>query len=84
MSYCYITKSRKNGKFYIGSTTDLNRRLRQHQLGHTRTTKILEAFDLVYFEEFDNIQEARNREKKLKSYKSHKYIEWLIGKDKCP
>lgn len=58
----------------------MQRRLKQHKQGSTRTTKVLEAYNLVYQEEFDNIADARNREKKLKSYKSRKYIEWLIEK----
>jgi hypothetical protein len=37
--------------------------------------------ELAYIEEFKTIDESRQREKKLKSYKSKKYIEWLINKD---
>jgi len=80
MCWTYVLKSRLNGKFYIGSTNDLERRVKQHLAGKTRTTKVLQAFDLVYSEEYDSILKARLRGKKLKLYKSHKYIEWLISK----
>ena len=76
----YILKNESTGRFYIGSTNNLKRRLKQHKQGLTRTTKILKTYTLVYTEEFDSIIEARKREKKLKSYKSKKYLEWLINK----
>lgn len=82
MSWLYILKNNETGRYYIGSTSDLERRVKQHLRGHTRTTKVLGADTLVYTEEYSTITEARNREKKLKSYKSKKYIEWLINKPK--
>ena len=77
----YILKSLA-GRYYIGSTSDLARRLKQHKLGYTRTTRILKTNELVYEEDFETILQARIREKKLKSYKSKKYIEWLINKSR--
>lgn len=79
MCWLYILRS-ENGRYYIGSTKNLERRLKQHRLGYTRTTKVLKTNELVYKEEFDNITLARIREKQLKSYKSKRYIEWLIDK----
>ncbi len=57
---------------------DLERRLKEHNAGKTRTTKILRTLELVYTETYNTLEEARQREKKLKSYKSKKYITWLI------
>ncbi len=76
----YILHNPETDRFYIGSTSDLERRLKQHRKGYTRTSRILETNDLVYKEEFETLIEARSREKKLKSYKSKKYIKWLISK----
>lgn len=78
MPFVYILKNKTTGRYYIGSTDNMERRLKQHKSGYSRTTKILGTNDLVYKEEFKDITEARLREKKLKSYKSKKYIEWLI------
>ncbi len=80
MFWMYILHNPETDRFYIGSTNDLERRLKQHLKGYTRTTRILETYRLVYKEQFSTLEEARLREKKLKSYKSKKYIKWLISK----
>jgi len=69
MCWLYILKNEFTGRYYIGSTSGLRRRLKQHLSGLTRTTRILKIHTLVYSEKYDNIHEARLREKKLKSYK---------------
>lgn len=79
----YILKNSKTNRYYIGSTINIERRIKQHILGHTRTTRILGTYELVYKEDYDkedydNVVDARLREKKLKSYKSKKYLQWLI------
>ena len=79
MFYLYILKNEQTGRFYIGSTSDLDRRLKQHLSGRTRTTRVLKTFKLVYKEKYSTLLEARNRERKLKSYKSSKYLNWLIN-----
>ncbi len=78
MFYLYILKNEQTDRFYIGSTNNLERRLSEHLKGKVRTTKVLKSYELVYFEEFLTDHEARMREKELKSYKSKKYITWLI------
>ncbi len=80
MCWLYILKNELTGRFYIGSTNNLDRRLKEHASGKTRTTRVLETNKLVYKELYTNIEEARSREKKLKSYKSKKYLEWLISR----
>lgn len=79
MCWMYILKNEETNRYYIGSTTDLKRRLKQHKSGQTKTTRMLRTLKLVYSEYFDKIENARERELKLKSYKSKKYLEWLIG-----
>lgn len=81
MCWMYILKNGITDRYYVGSTNDLKRRLQQHKSGQTRTTRVLGTYDLVYSEEYSNIFEARLREKKLKSYKSKKYLKWLIEKN---
>lgn len=78
MYYLYILKNPITDRYYIGSTNNIERRLKEHISGKTRTTRILQTYTLVYKEGYNSEKEAREREKKLKSYKSKKYIEWLI------
>lgn len=78
MCYVYILRNEQTDRYYIGSADNIDRRMKQHLNGTTRTTKVLGTKELVYIEEFDTILEARSRERKLKSYKSKKYIKLLI------
>ena len=80
MPWVYILENRLTERFYIGSTIDIDRRLNEHIKGKTRTTRVLKTNELVYKEFYNTISEARLRERKLKSYKSKKYIKWLISK----
>ena len=79
MFYVYILKNNDTDRYYIGSTSNLERRLKEHSKGKTRTTRILGTNELVYTEVYKTEKEARDREKKLKSYKSKKYIKCLIS-----
>lgn len=79
MAWVYILNNKVTDRYYIGSTIDLKRRLKEHIKGKTRTTKILQTFELVYKEFYNTVADARSREKKLKSYKSKRYLKWLIN-----
>lgn len=78
MAWLYILANKETDRYYIGSTNDIIRRTNQHLIGKTRTTRVLKTNVLVYKEEYKTLAEAKNRERKLKSYKSKKYIKWLI------
>ncbi|HMA61430.1 MAG TPA: GIY-YIG nuclease family protein [bacterium] len=78
--YLYILQSKKNGRFYIGQTKDIQDRLQRHNVGHSKSTKPHRPWELVYSEEYSTRSEAVKREYKLKSKKSRKYIEYLIEK----
>jgi len=66
--YVYIMASHKNGSLYTGMTNDLIRRVEEHKLdknpkSHTSRYNIKR---LVYFEIYDNPEEAIAREKFVK------------------
>lgn len=79
MYVVYVLKSLKNGRFYIGSTSNLEKRLRYHNLGLNRSTRYNKPWILVYKENFLNKTEAIKREIFIKKQKSRKYIEKLIN-----
>ena len=62
--YVYILASRIGGTLYIGVTNDLIRRIGEHKLKVAKSfTKKYEVTRLVYFEIFDQIKHAIQREK---------------------
>ena len=59
---------------YVGMTIDLGRRLKEHNSGRTRSNRAYRPFEIVYVEEKTSREEARDREKYLKSAAGKKYI----------
>lgn len=75
--FVYILQDIK-GKFYIGSTNDLERRLKQHQRGHTQTTNRMQQPTIKLIQEYKTLKGARSVEKKIKKLKRRDYIERMI------
>jgi putative endonuclease len=65
--YVYVLKSVENWRFYVGMTENVQRRLQEHNSGKTKSTKGYKPWVLVFTEEFDSRELAREREKYLKS-----------------
>jgi putative endonuclease len=67
--YVYILASRIGGTLYIGVTNDPIRRVAEHRLKSVKgLTKKYEVDKLVYFEQFDDAENAIGREKQLKKW----------------
>jgi putative endonuclease len=67
--YVYILASRIGGTLYIGVTNDLVRRVFEHRLKQVKSfTREYGVHRLVYFEQFDDAENAIRREKRLKKY----------------
>ena len=65
--YTYILYSLKDGGYYIGFTSNLKLRLREHAKGSVESTKLRTPFKLIHYEYFINEDDAKAREKFLKS-----------------
>lgn len=74
MWYVYLLKSKKTDKWYIGSTMNLQKRILNHNLGKNKSTKHGAPWKLIYCEISLNINDARAREKYLKSGMGRKYL----------
>lgn len=81
MSYfVYAIYNQKHGKFYIGQTFDIEKRLADHN------NKVLKGYTsrfdgnwmLIYKEETPSRQEALKREKQLKSFRGREFIKQYI------
>ncbi len=80
--YVYILTNVGKNVLYIGVTNDLTRRLREHRTNHDSINAFTYKYNcyyLVYYEEFNNIDQAVEREKQLKGLKRFKK-EDLINK----
>jgi len=79
--YVYLLASKIRGTLYIGITNDLQRRVYEHKMGiKTGFTFKYGVNRLVYFETFQDLNEAIDREKKLKKWNRAWKIE-LLEKD---
>ena len=76
--YVYILRSKKNSRYYIGSTNDVARRVKQHELGYVYSTKRMLPLDVVLVKRFDSLLKARQEERRLKKLKSRKLIEKIV------
>ena len=74
MFYTYVLKSKKYDKWYTGSTKDLRKRLKLHNDGKSMYTKKYKPYDLIYYEACLNEEDARSREKYLKSGMGIRYL----------
>jgi len=80
IGYVYILRCR-GGKFYTGSTKDLEWRLHRHQLGEgANFTKKRLPFELVYVEEFDRVDYAFKREKQIQGWSRKKKLALIEGR----
>jgi putative endonuclease len=78
MPYAYILQSESTGRYYVGSTNDLERRVSEHLRSHSLATRGRGPWKVVYKEEFPSLLEARRRELQIKRWKSAKLISELI------
>jgi putative endonuclease len=78
----YILQSHKNGRYYIGSTSNLTERIIYHNSGKVKATKNQTPWEIKYFHPCLNITIARQIEYKLKKLKRRDYIEGIIRDQK--
>ena len=72
--YTYVLLSLKDGKFYMGYTNDLRRRVEEHNSGKNISTKPRRPLELIYYEACLNEQDARQREKYFKNTIGRRYL----------
>jgi len=72
--FTYVLQSKADGKFYTCFTSDLERRLNDHNSGKVYSTKKRIPLELVCFEFCLNIDDAIHREKYLKTTYGKRYI----------
>lgn len=80
MWWVYALYNKKVSKIYIGYSSNVERRLKEHneKRGRHYTAKQKGEWFLVYKEELQTKREALKREKQQKSYQGRRFIKNLI------
>ena len=78
MYFVYVLKSIKCGVFYKGMTDDLERRLKEHFRGNSKTTSKYLPLELVFVQICESRLEARKLEKYLKSGYGREIIKEIL------
>ena len=66
MFYFYILKSTINKSFYFGSSSNLKKRLSDHNKGKCKSTKNGKPYELIYYEAYIEKRLAIKRELHIK------------------
>jgi putative endonuclease len=77
--FAYVIKSKNRDYFYKGHCRDLQKRLLQHNSGMTASIRPFIPFEIVYFEEFESLQEAIKREKYFKSSRGREFLKKILS-----
>jgi len=68
MFHVYIIRSKKAGSIDIGYTADLKRRIKEHNNSDNQSTKGKIPVELVYYEAYKSIKDAKYQESNLKRF----------------
>jgi len=74
MQYTYVLRSKKDGNWYTGCTSDLKKRFKEHNNKQVESTKKRIPFEIIYFECCINKEDAFTRERYLKSGMGKRYL----------
>ena len=80
----YILQSSTSGRYYIGHTDEMARRVIEHNLGMAKYTRREKPWKIVYVENYSTRSAAMKREMEIKRKKSRTYIERLIKAGERP
>ena len=72
--FVYSLLSLKDGGLYIGMTSDVSRRVDEHNRGYHRSTRVRAPFEVIYAKEFHSRPVARRHEKFLKSTRGREML----------
>jgi predicted GIY-YIG superfamily endonuclease len=67
MYFVYIIKSDKDGSYYVGTTMDVNNRLREHNSGSSKYSSSKIPFQLIWYCGFNDKKKAYEFERYLKA-----------------
>jgi len=82
--FVYILRSESTSQYYIGHTSDIDRRISQHNDANYQGSKHIKRVEgpwrCVYKEQYATRSAAMKGEKEIKGKKSRSYIEYLLSR----
>ena len=72
--FVYVLQSEIDGRLYKGQTSNIDKRIIEHNTGKTKSTKGFMPWKLVYLEIFDSRSEAVLREKYFKTGSGREFL----------
>jgi putative endonuclease len=75
MHYVYVLRSLRDDGFYIGYSSNLRRRMRQHSEGSSFVTSYRGPLKLIYYEAYLEQADALGRERYLKSGAGRRFLQ---------
>jgi putative endonuclease len=78
MYYVYVLRSQLDGNLYIGYTAKLGDRLRQHERGEVPSTRMRRPFELIFYEGFRSMEDAKRRENYFKTSKGKSSLRLML------
>jgi putative endonuclease len=79
LPYCvYVLISKKDGLFYIGYTTNIYNRIKNHNEGKTISTAKRRPLELIFCEFYQSKQDAMRREKYFKTTAGKKCLKLML------
>ena len=78
MYYTYILLSLKDWKFYIGYSSDLKQRIKDHFCGKNKSTSPRRPFKLIYYEAHLSKKDAMRRERYFKTDKGKSSLKQML------
>lgn len=76
--YIYVLQSVKDSNLYVGLTSDLRKRLMEHNRGLNFSTKPYIPWELIHYEAYLDKEDAKRREKYLKSSQGARLLKRML------
>ncbi len=77
--YVYVLKSINKDFIYIGYTENLKQRFQEHNSGESKSTRPYLPFELIHYEAYKNMGDAKRREKYLKTNKGRTTLMTMLS-----
>ena len=76
--YVYVLRSLVKSFVYVGFTNDLKRRFSEHNSGSEFSTKPYIPYELIHYEAYRNIRDAKRREEYFKTTKGKTTLKTML------